>query len=68
MVEIFGTLGPGCDDEETLYKMFAEGMTGIRINVLDGAASLMVTGETAVGENPVEVIKYLSKTAGTVYG
>ena len=27
--------------------------------VLDGAASVMVTGETAVGENPVEVIRYL---------
>ncbi len=34
--------------------------------VLDGAGSVMVTGETAVGENPVEVIKYLSKTAGAV--
>ena len=31
--------------------------------VLDGAHSVMVTGETAVGENPVEVIKYLSRTA-----
>ncbi|WP_029674722.1 pyruvate kinase [Butyrivibrio sp. VCB2006] len=31
--------------------------------VLDGASSVMVTGETAVGENPVDVIKYLSKTA-----
>ena len=31
--------------------------------VLDGAASVMVTGETAVGDNPVEVIKYLSRTA-----
>ncbi len=29
---------------------------------IDGAASVMVTGETAVGEYPVEVIKYLKKT------
>lgn len=29
--------------------------------VLDGATSLMVTGETAVGKYPVEVIKYMSK-------
>ena len=31
--------------------------------VLDGASSVMVTGETAVGVNPAEVIKYLSNTA-----
>ncbi len=31
--------------------------------VMDGAHSVMVTGETAIGENPVEVIKYLSRTA-----
>lgn len=30
--------------------------------VLDGASSVMVTGETAVGENPVEVIEYLANT------
>ncbi|SKB83613.1 pyruvate kinase [Lachnospiraceae bacterium] len=34
--------------------------------VLDGASSVMVTGETAVGENPVEVIRYLSRTAAQV--
>ena len=32
--------------------------------VLDGASSVMVTGETAIGKHPVEVIRYLSKTAG----
>ena len=31
--------------------------------VLDGAASVMVTGETAVGQYPVDVITYLAKTA-----
>ncbi len=32
--------------------------------VCDGAASVMVTGETAVGEYPVEVMRYLAATAG----
>ena len=31
--------------------------------VCDGASSVMVTGETAVGEYPVEVIRYLARTA-----
>ena len=31
--------------------------------VTDGASSIMVTGETAVGEYPVEVIRYLANTA-----
>mgnify|MGYP002623356767 CR=1 FL=1 len=30
--------------------------------VCDGAASVMVTGETAVGDYPVDVIRYLAKT------
>ena len=30
--------------------------------VADGAAAVMVTGETAVGKWPVEVIRYLSNT------
>ena len=32
-MDIFGTLGPSCQDPETLYQMFEEGMTGIRINL-----------------------------------
>ncbi len=31
--------------------------------VLDGASSVMVTGETAVGKYPAETIRYLGKTA-----
>ena len=31
--------------------------------VLDGAASVMATGETAIGDYPVQVIEYLRKTA-----
>ncbi len=34
---------------------------------VDGAASVMVTGETAVGEYPVEVIRYLKKTVETSF-
>ena len=31
--------------------------------VLDGASSVMVTGETAAGRHPVEVMQFLVKTA-----
>lgn len=33
MLDIFGTLGPSCAHENTLYQMFLSGMTGIRINL-----------------------------------
>ena len=36
--------------------------------VLDGAASVMVTGETAVGAWPVETIRYLTRTAREAEG
>ena len=36
--------------------------------VLDGAASVMVTGETAVGAWPVETIRYLARTAREAEG
>lgn len=33
MVEIFGTLGPSCNDVDVLIKMFKAGMTGMRLNM-----------------------------------
>jgi pyruvate kinase len=39
MIDIYGTLGPSCSDERMLEKMFAEGMTGIRINLSHVALS-----------------------------
>ena len=33
MIDVFGTLGPSCRDEQVLSSMFTEGMTGIRINL-----------------------------------
>lgn len=33
MLEIFGTLGPSCEETILLEKMFREGMTGMRLNM-----------------------------------
>ncbi|WP_035772664.1 pyruvate kinase [Butyrivibrio sp. VCD2006] len=33
MIDIFGTLGPSCNDEQTLTDMFRAGMTGVRLNL-----------------------------------
>ncbi len=33
MINIYGTLGPGCADAATLEKMFENGMTGVRLNL-----------------------------------
>ena len=33
MLDIYGTLGPACADQETLCDMFAAGMTGVRLNL-----------------------------------
>lgn len=42
MLQIYGTLGPACSDTETLARLFAAGMTGVRLNLshvgLSGAA------------------------------
>ncbi|MDE7313349.1 MAG: pyruvate kinase [Eubacterium sp.] len=36
MTEIFGTLGPACAQADQIEKMFAEGMTGMRLNLSHG--------------------------------
>lgn len=42
MLQIYGTLGPACSGTETLARLFAAGMTGVRLNLshvgLPGAA------------------------------
>lgn len=48
--------------EKSLVPTRAE-VSDIFNAVLDGAASVMVTGETAIGVDPAEVIRYLSNTA-----
>lgn len=32
MLELYGTFGPSCNTEDTLYQMFLAGMTGMRLN------------------------------------
>ena len=33
LIDIFGTLGPACDNEGTLAEMLRSGMTGVRLNL-----------------------------------
>lgn len=33
MVQIYGTLGPACADQQVLERMFAAGLTGMRLNL-----------------------------------
>ena len=33
MIELFGTLGPSCRNQQTLIRMFQEGMNGMRLNL-----------------------------------
>lgn len=33
MVDVFGTVGPACDNQKVLADMFSNGMTGIRVNL-----------------------------------
>lgn len=56
-LDIYGTLGPSCQEKEVLKKMFCEGMTGIRLNLshttLRDAASLIQTFHQAAGESGI---------------
>ena len=39
-LEIYATLGPSCADPEILRRMFAEGITGMRLNLSHGSLEL----------------------------
>jgi pyruvate kinase len=56
MIDVFGTLGPSCKDEEALYEMFSLGMTGIRINL----SHVMLID----CEESIKVIKRAAERAG----
>ena len=32
-LEIYGTLGPSCNDKQTIIELFKAGMTGMRLNL-----------------------------------
>ena len=56
-MELYGTLGPGCADADTLEAMFAEGMTGVRLNLshtmLRASAPLLEALHTAAARQGV---------------
>ena len=56
MIDIYGTLGPSCQNEDVMSEMFALGMTGIRINL-----SHVMLADCA---DSIEMIKRAAKKAG----
>lgn len=61
MVNIFGTLGPKCDNIDILTKMFNEGMTGIRINL-----SHVMLSDCAASIERIHQAAYDSKTSADI--
>lgn len=57
MVQIYGTLGPACAQEDTLRKMFQNGMTGVRLNLshttLSAAANRIEMMRTAAAREGI---------------
>ena len=58
MIDVYGTLGPACSNEDILFEMFSLGMTGIRINL-----SHVMLRDCA---NSIEVIKRAAGRAGNL--